>query len=192
MPKMFKAPFYTEDQIREMAEENMQFPFSNIYMKYDETKRQYMPTEELLLKHGVNVSDFLLSTGENTPTNINNELEYISDQIYTYINKNSGSSMDTLKCIIAKGIRRGMSPYRFWLAFSEILWKQARFYFSNDDPTKSMGIDIEQKQWLNKGVLYNEDRNIDPQVKTMLMDLGLVWAGSYDAQLSGIVARQDW
>jgi len=192
MPKLFKAPIYTEEQIEEMEEKDMVFPFTSKYMKYNSLKRQYVPTEALLLKHNINLNEFLQMTGDDTPANIENELEYISDQIYSYIFQNSGSFMDTLKCIVAKGLKYGMSPFRFRMAFEEILWKQARFYVNNDDVSKSTGVDIEQKQWLNKGVLVNESRNIDPQVKVMLMDLGLSWVGSYDKQLCSFVAGQDW
>ena len=161
-------------------------------MRYDGLKQQYIPTEELLNKHGVDLKGFLASTGRNSPTNVNEELEYISDQIYTCIFKNSGSSIETLKCIVAKSIRRGITPFRFRLLFEEILWKQARFYINNDDPTKTTGIDIEQKQWINKGVLINEDRQIDPQVKAMLMQLGLTWVGSYDKMFFGLVSQKNW
>lgn len=192
MPKLFKAPFYNEEQIEEMEEKDMCFPYSSKYMRYDSIKRQYIPTEALLLKHGINLNEFLQTTGEDTPTNIANELEYISDQVYSYIFKNSGSNMNTLKWLVAKGVRYGMTPYRFRVAFEEILWKQARYYISNDDISKSSGVDMEQKQWLNKGVLANECRNIEPQVKVMLMDLGLSWVGSYDNQFCGLIAKQDW
>lgn len=192
MPKLYKAPFYTEEQIEEMEEKEMSYPYSNKYLRYDSVKRQYIPTEALLLKHGIRLTDFIASTGEDSQENINDELEYISDQVYGCCNRNSGSNIETIKCIIAKGIRLGMSPYRFRLLFEEILWKQAKFYVNNDDPTKTTGIDIEQKQWVNKGVLINEDRNIDPKVKTMLIDLGLCWVGSYDQQFAGIVAQKDW
>ena len=57
---------------------------------------------------------------------------------------------------------------------------------------ESYGIDMEQKQWLNKGVLINEDRQIDPQVKVMLMQLGLSWVGSYDKMFVGLVAQKNW
>lgn len=191
MPKLYKAPFYTEEQVEVMEEKDVQFPFSSKYMKYDSEKQQYIPTEALLIKHGMNLSDFLEAQGRSNPTDINNELEHISDQIYTFSNKNSGSSGQTLKCIIAKGLRRGMSPYRFRLKFEEILWKQARFYLGNDDLTKQTGVDAEQKMYLHKGV-FNEDRHIDQKVKVMLMDLGLCWTGSYDSMFMGIVNRQDW
>lgn len=192
MPKLFKAPYYTEEQIWQMDEKDMTFPFSSKYLRYDSLKRQYIPTEELLIKHGISINEFLISAGDDTPTNVNNELEYISDQIYNCINKNSGSSVETLKWLVAKSIKRGMSQFRFRMLFEEILWKQARFYVNNDDPTKSTGVDIEQKQWLNKGVLINEDRNIDPKVRTMLRDLGLMWTGSYDNQFSGLVMQNNW
>lgn len=192
MPKIFEAPFYTVEQLKALNEEDLIFPFSTEYMRYDGLKQQYIPTEELLNKHGIDLKGFLASTGRNAPIDINEELEYISDQIYTCIFKNSGSNIDTLKCIVAKGIRRGISPYRFRLLFEEILWKQARFYVNNDDPTKTTGIDMEQKQWLNKGVLINEDRQIDPQVKVMLMQLGLSWVGSYDKMFFSLVSQKKW
>lgn len=192
MPKLFNAPFYTESQIEELEEKDMKFPFSDKYMRYDSVKRQYIPTEALLLKHGVNLADFITSTGEDAQANINEELEYISDQVYSCSFRNSGSNIETLKWIVAKGVRRGISPFRFRLLFEEVLWKQAKFYVNNDDPTKTTGLDIEQKQWLNKGVLINEDRNIDPKVKVTLINLGLCWVGSYDNQFGGLVAQNNW
>ena len=192
MPNIFSAPTYTEEELAAIDEKDLTFPFSSKYMVYDGVKRQYMPTEALLLKHGVDIHEFLRSVGRDTPINLKNELEYISDQIYAFISKNSGSNIETLKCIVAKGIRRGISPFRFRVMFEEILWKQARFYVDNDDLTKSTGVDLEQKQWINKGVLNYEDRHIDPKLKIMLMDLGLCWIGSYDHQFAGLVNKQDW
>ena len=113
MPKIYKAPFYTEEQIEELDENEMSFPFSSKYMRYDSLKRQYIPT-------------------------------------------------------------------------------QARFYVNNDDPTKSTGLDMEQKQWLNKGVLFIEDRQVDTKVKALLLDLGLMWTGSYDNQFAPYVLKEDW
>ena len=192
MANIFKAPYYTEEQLGELSEEELVFPYSTKYMIYDEIKRQYIPTEELLLKHGIDVRAFLNATGDYSQIDVGNELEYISDQVYAFIGKVSGSSLQTLKWIIAKGVRRGMTPFRFRLLFEEILWKQARYYTNNDDPTKATGLDIEQKQWLNKGVLYLEDRQIDPKVKIMLMDLGLMWTGSYDMQFAPLVMKENW
>lgn len=192
MPKFYDVPFYNEEQIIQIEEKDLQFPFSSKHLKYDSVKRQYIPTEELLIEHGIDLGGFLSSIGENTPDRRNEELEYISDQIYTYIDKNSGSNVETLKFIIAKGIRRGMSPFRFRLRFEEIMWKQARFYINNDDLTKSSGVDMEKKQWVTKDILNNEDRNIDPRVKVMLMDLGLTWVGSYDEQFGRYILNKNW
>lgn len=192
MPKLFQAPIYQEQELEELEENELQFPYSTEYMTYNSLKRQYIPTEALLLKHGINLSEFLDLTGENTPERIQEELEFISDQIYSYILKRSGSSAETIKWIVAKGVKLGLSPYRFRCLFEEVLYKQARYYVSNDDPTKSTGLDMEQKQWLNKGVLYNEDRNIDPKVKPILLSLGLTWVGSYDKQFQSFTMRNDW
>lgn len=189
--KLYEAPFYTDEQLAELDEKAIQFPYSDKYLTYNSAKRQYIPTEALLLKHNISLTEFL-GGGTVSPADINDELEYISDQIYSFIDKVSGSSANTLKWMIAKGVRLGLTPYRFRLMFEEILWKQARFYTQNDDPTKAIGIDMEQKQWLNKGVLYNEDRHIDPKIKTTLFDLGLLWVGSYDKQFAPFVLRNNW
>lgn len=192
MPKFYQAPIYTDGQLEEMDEKDLCFPYSDKYMTYNSQKRQYIPTEALLLKHGIDLEEFLATTDSNTPENIQETLEYISDQIYSYAEKKSGSSAETIKWIIAKGVKLGISPYRFRCMFEEILWKQARFYTNNDDLTKSSGVDMEQKQWLNKGVLYNEDRHIDPKIKATMMSLGLVWIGSYDPQFSQFTRLKDW
>lgn len=188
MPKLYDVPYYDEEQIKILEEKEMQFPYSSLYMKYDSLKRQYIPTEELLLKFGINV-DLLTNS---SPAGIQIELENISDQIYAYIDKNSGSNIEILKFIIAKGIRRGMSSYRFRCVFEEILRKQAEFYAINGDATKIAGIDLEQKQGINKGIAINEDRHISPNVKLLLMDLGLCWPGSYDNQFGNCSLRNDW
>lgn len=187
MPKIFEPKLYTEEELELLEEKELHFPFSTKYMKYDPIKRQYIPTEELLLKYGIKMSRYVSS-----PNEVNNELEYISDQVYTYINKNSGSNIETLKCIVAKGIRKGMSAYRFRLAFQEILKNQAIFYLNNGDPSKLTGVDFEQKNGLSKDMLLHEDRQIAPNVKIALMDLGLTWAGSYDNWIGHLVISEDW
>lgn len=188
MLKLYQAPFYTVEELERLEEQEIHFPYSCKYMKYDSLKRQYIPTETLLLKNNIDIEESLQWKGGS----IEQELEHISDQIYTYINKRSGSNMETLKYKIARGIRRGMSPFRFRHAFQEILTKQARFYADNDDITMHSGIDIVGKQWINKGVLINEDRNISPVVKTMLFDLGLSWQGSYDRDYRYCLGQEDW
>lgn len=192
MPKLYQAPFYTVEELERLEEQEIHFPYSDRYMKYDSLKRQYIPTETLLLKHGLDITEILSVIGDTSQRKIEEELEYISDQIYSYIYKNSGSSNEVLKWIIAKGVRRGMHPYRFRQLFQEILCKQARYYINNDDLTKSTGIDIVGKQWINKGVLINEDRQIDPKVKLLLQDLGLSYVGSYDRQFLAATQREDW
>jgi len=192
MPKLYEAPFYTQEQIEEMDEKDIVFPYSDKYMKYDSLKRQYVPTEALLLKHNVNLSEFIESSGGDPQAEMKEELEYISDQIYACIDRNSGSNSETLRWLIAKSYKRGIDRYRVRLLFEEILWKQARYYVANDDLTKGTGVDTEQKQWLNKGVYLLEDRYIDTKVKTKLTNLGLCWRGSYDEQFCGLVSQNDW
>lgn len=95
MPKFYKAPIYTDGQLEELEEKEMSFPYSDKYMTYNSQKRQYIPTESLLLKHGIDIEEFLETTNSNTPENIQETLEYISDQIYAYAEKKSGSSAET-------------------------------------------------------------------------------------------------
>lgn len=192
MPKLYEAPFYTEDEVQEMEEKDMSFPYSSKYMRYDSLKRQYVPTEALLLKHNISLADFIESTGRDAQADMEEELEYISDQVYACIDRNSGSNSETLRWLVAKSYRRGMTQFRVRLLFEEILWKQAKFYVENDDLTKSSGVDMEQKQWLNKGVYLLEDRYIDSKVKTKLTNLGLCWRGSYDEQFCGLICQNNW
>lgn len=192
MPKFFEAPYYTNEELSQMDEKDIVYPFSDEDMVYDSVKRQYVPTEKLLLKHGIDITKRFGTTFLNTPKNPIDELNYISDQIYTFIDKCSGSNIDTLKWIIAKGVKLGMSPYRFRLLFKEILWKQALYYATNDDATKYSSLDFENTKYLNKNAQYNEDRNIDPKVKTNLMDLGLIWEGSYDYLFYCFMSKNNW
>lgn len=187
MPRIYSAPYYAESEIESLDDNQIQYPYNDTYMRYDGIKRQYIPTEELLNKYGIRIEILTGIRGS-----IDKELEYISDQVYACMDKNSGSNIETLKFIVAKGYRRGLSPYRFRLEFQDILRKQAEYYVLNGDPTKLSGLDLEHSQGMNKGMLINEDRNIDPNVKIRLMDLGLMWPGSYDEQFFGVSSRNDW
>lgn len=188
MPKEYKAPFYTEDEIESLQEVDMHYPYSCKYMRYDGKKRQYIPTEALLLKYDIDLEATLQYKGGN----IEQELEHISDQVYSYISKHSGSSLETLKYKIARGLRKGMTPYRFRNIFLEIFVKQAKFYLENDDITMHSGVDIVEKKWIQKGVLLGEDRQIHPIVQMLLYDLGLCWQGAYDATFESQTMQQDW
>ena len=63
--KQFKAPYYSEEQMAELEEKDLQFPYSDKYLTYDSVKRQYIPTEALLLKHNVDLVEFLGLTDNN-------------------------------------------------------------------------------------------------------------------------------
>ena len=39
--KQFEAPYYSEDQMAELEEKDLQFPYSDKYLTYDSIKRQY-------------------------------------------------------------------------------------------------------------------------------------------------------
>lgn len=189
MPKIFKAPKFTVEQIELMPDNDPRLcsPYNDEDMEYDGLKRQYIPTSTLFQKHGIN---FDLENVDN-PSLRNSELEHISDQIYTYIEKNSGSDVETLKCIIAHHYKLHMSPFRFRETLKEVFVKQAKFYQANGDYSNVASVDVSTKQWVDKSIM-NDDRHIDPKVKVLLMGLGLSWNGSYDNQFCFMRQRGDW
>ena len=186
----FKAPFYTQSQIDAMDEKDIEFPFSDKWMKYDEDKQQYLPTFELLKKYGINLE--LDPTLQNKPQAINNELEKISDQIYDYIYRKSGSNTVTLKWIVAKSIRRGMTRLQFRNELKDIMRKQANYYVNNDDLTEYSNTDIYDKRSIDSGVMLSENRHISYKVKASLESLGLAWCGSYDNMFFRFLAEKNW
>jgi len=171
--KFYQAPVYSNAMIELLDERNMGFPFTCDYMRYDGAKQQYIPTYELIMQKGIRLM-------EVEPTDRNNALERISDQIYKEIARNNGTTLRGLKCMIAKGISPvNMSPFRFRLAFMDILWRQADFYVINNDPERYVGAGMEHS-------------NIYKSVQTDLDSLGLRFAGSYDNSLLMHLRREDW
>ena len=189
MPKIFKAPYFTQDEIELMPNNDgrLRRPYSDDYLVYDGTKRQYVPTEKLMIENNIDFE----SINPGDPNGRNGELMKVSDQIYGYNDKKSGSNIETLKCIIAHHYRLGITPFRFREMLKDIFIRQARFYAENGDITDTMTVDVANKQWVDRAIM-TEDRQIDPKVKLLLMDLGLCWVGSYDDQFRALVFREDW
>ena len=189
MPKIFKAPKYSQEEIELMPNNDgrLRRPYSDDYLEYDGIKRQYVPTDKLMTENGINFE----STHEGDPNARNDELEHVSDQIYTFIDKKSGSNIETLKWLLAHHYRPGIAPFRFREMLKDIFVRQARFYAVNGDLSDTVTVDVANKQWVDRAIM-TEDRHIDPKVKILLMDLGLTWVGSYDEQFRGAIAREDW
>ena len=189
MPKIFKAPYFTQDEIELMPNNDgrLRRPYTDDYLKYDAIKRQYVPTDKLMTENRIDFE----SVNHGDPNGRNDDLEHISDQIYAFIDKKSGSNIETLKWLVAHHYRLGITPFRFREMLKEIFIKQGRFYATNGDLSDTVTVDVANKQWVDRAIM-TEDRHIDPRVKTMLMDLGLTWVGSYDDQFRGALAREDW
>jgi len=189
MPKVFIAPFFTAKEIEEMPHNDprLRKPFSCEDMFYDGIKRQYIPTPRLYTANGINFES--LNPGE--PNERNQDCEHVSDQIYAFSDKQSGSDIETLKCLVAHHYRTGITPFRFREMVKDIFVRQGRFYANNGDYCDAMTVDIANKQWVDK-VIMNEDRHIDPKVKQILQNLGLCWVGTYDRRMVSAIMSNEW
>jgi hypothetical protein len=185
MPKTFDAIHYSDEHLELLEEAEMSFPYSDKRLVYDGNKHQYIPTKAFLIDNGVEVD-------EMQPNELKEMLEHVSSQIYDYADKKSGSNIETIKFIIAKGIRRGISPFRFRKNIEDIMLKQARFFVRNGDISMQSGIDMFDKRSISKDEMLREDRHIAPQVKNLLMDLGLTWTGSYDSMFMRYKTEKNW
>ena len=186
MPKIYKAPFYTEGQIETLSEAQMHFPFSDKNMEYDGLSRQYLPTEALLIEKGM--GQYL----PDDPTEKDNIRRHISDQIYTYMSKHNLSNIESLKYLVARAYKFGMSPFRYRLLFQDILWKQAQYFFLNGDLESTPGVDLGTASVIQKSAMRLQDRNIFPKCITYLRDLGLSYSGAYDTWLRFNILQKDW
>jgi hypothetical protein len=176
MPQILNAPTYTARQIADMPanDPRLRSPFNDEDLTYDTIRRQYIPTDALMMKNSINFEKM----NDGAPNDRNDDLIKVSDQIYTYADKNSGSGLEDLKALVAHHFKSGIAPFRFREILKLIFVKQARFYADNGDYSDVMTVDVANKQWVDK-VIMNEDRHIHPQVKLMLRDIGLNWVGDY-------------
>ena len=103
----YQAPTYTESQLRNMDEKDMQFPFNDDDAVYDGVTHQYTLTEKYFYQRSRNL---LVELETTDPEKVAHFLKYLTMKVYTFIYTHSKSPRNTLNYMVAKRGIYGYSP----------------------------------------------------------------------------------
>lgn len=183
--KFYEAPFYTEEQLNELSEEQIHFPFSDKDAKYLGLYHQYELTSEYFEKRGVNLEQRLEG---NNPTKVANFLSEVRRKVYDRVYYRSRSTRRQMNYLIAKKGLTGFSPYEYRQSFLDVMFLEGCYLLDNGDISNVAGIDLDTMQNMSDDVVRNQERDFSKNVIRLMAQLGLSYFGKYNF----IPLGEDW
>ena len=99
---IYNAPFYTEEQLRQLDEKQVHFPFSDKDAKYDGLYHQYELTSEYFEQRGRNLEQETIDLYGEDPNRVQQFLHDLRTKFYLYIYTHNKSPRPLLNYMIAK------------------------------------------------------------------------------------------
>lgn len=183
--KFYTAPFYTEEQLEQLEETEVHFPFSDKDAVYDGLHHQYRLTDSYFQERGVNLEKEIEG---NAPDKVENFLKELQRKLYTYIYGVNKSTHQQINYMIAQRGLRGYSPYEYRQAFLEAMFIEGCYLLSNGDVSNITGVDFDTMQNMSADVMRNQDRDIHKDCIRLLNSLGLRYFKQYPWKPQG----NDW
>ena len=174
---IYEAPFYTESEIAELGEENLNYPYSDKDATYIGLNHQYELTSKYFQERGRNLE---VEVTGNDPDKVKNFLKALRLKFYTKIYNTNKSSRRQLNYLIAK---RGLSTYtrfEYRQSFLEAMFIEGEYLLDNGDIASVTGIDLDTMQNMSADVMRNQERDFHKDALNMLTTLGLRYYGRYD------------
>jgi hypothetical protein len=185
MPRQFQAIFYTESQIEQLEENEMQFPYSDKYATYIGKDHQYEPTQALFNERGIDIKKELESS--NSGIDVKRFLAYVRFKFYIYVYSHNKSTRPVMNYIIAKrGIRAYSSMYEYRNNILDAMVYLGEYLLDNGDLSKISGVDLDSMTALPIEQLRNEDRDYPARFRDIMSPLGLNYYGSYKIIPNGL------
>lgn len=181
----YTAPYYTEEQLEELDESQLHFPFSDKDATYVGKDHQYELTSAYFEERGRNLQTEISG---NEPDKVKNFLAYLRRKFYTKIYNTNKSSKKQLDYLIAKRGLYGYSLYEYRQAFLNAMFIQGEYLLDNGDVSSITGIDFSTMQNMSADVMRNQERDFHRDAIQMLKTLGLRFYGRY----SFIPQGEDW
>ena len=174
--KTFVAPFYTKEQLEELEENQISFPFSDDDATYVGLDHQYELTSKYFEERGRNLE---VEISGNQPDKVKHFLSALRRKFYSRIYNTNKSTRQQLNYMIAKRGIRGYTPYEYRQAFLEAMFVEGEYLLDNGDISGLAGVDFDTMQNMSADVMRNQERDFHKDAVEMLKTLGLRYFGRY-------------
>ena len=183
--KIYTAPTYTKEQLEQLDESQISFPFNDDDATYRGLEHQYELTEKYFAERGVNLQTEIEG---NNPDKVKNFLADLRRKVYTYIYTHNKSSRNQLNYMIAKRGLKTYPIYEYRQTFLEAMFIEGCYLLTNGDISSVSGVDLDTMQNMSQDVIRNQDRDFHKDCIGILKQLGLNFYGRY----SFIPQGTDW
>ena len=183
--KIYEAPYYTQEDLEQLDEKAIHFPFSDKDATYIGLDHQYELTSKYFEERGRNLE---LEISGNQPDKVKLFLSALRRKFYSRIYNTNKSTRQQLNFMIAKKGILGYTPYSYRQAFLEAMFIEGEYLLDNGDISSISGVDFDTMQNMSADVMRNQERDFHKDAIEMLKTLGLRYFGRYRFIPQG----QDW
>ena len=174
--KPYEAPFYTEEELAELDEKDIHFPFSDKDATYVGLDHQYELTSKYFQERGRNLE---VEVTGNQPDKVKLFLSTLRRKFYSRIYNTNKSTRQQLNFMIAKRGILGYTPFEYRQAFLEAMFIEGEYLLDNGDISSISGVDFDTMQNMSADVMRNQERDFHKDAVEMLKTLGLRFFGKY-------------
>lgn len=174
--EFYTAPFYTKEQLEELDEKSIHFPFSDDDATYIGIDHQYELTSKYFHERGRNLD---VEIEGNQPDKVKLFLSALRRKFYLKIYNTNKSTRQQLNYIIAKRGISGYTPYEYRRSFLEAMFIEGEYLLDNGDISGVAGVDLDTMQNMSADVVRNQERDFHKDAVEMLKSLGLRYYGRY-------------
>ena len=176
---------YTEEQLEQLDEKEVKFPFSDKDATYIGLDHQYELTSKYFQERGRNLE---VEISGNQPDKVKLFLTTLRRKFYSRIYNTNKSTRRQINYMIAKRGIHGYTPYEYRQAFLEAMFIEGEYLLDNGDISSIAGVDFDTMQNMSVDVMRNQERDFHKDAVEMLKTLGLRFYGRY----SFIPQGEDW
>lgn len=170
------APYYTQEEIEQLGETGIHYPYSDKDATYVGLDHQYELTSQYFEERGRNLQ---LEIEGNQADKVKLWLTALRRKFYTKIYNTNKSSRKQLNYMIAKRGIRDYTPYEYRQAFLEAMFIEGEYLLDNGDISGVAGVDLDTMQNMSEDVMRNQERDFHRDALQMLKTLGLRFYGKY-------------
>ena len=173
---IYQAPFYTKEQLINLDEKQIHFPFSDEDATYVGLDHQYELTSKYFQERGRNLEIEISGTN---PDRVKHFLSALRRKFYSRIYNTNKSTRQQINYMIAKRGILGYTPFEYRQAFLEAMFIEGEYLLDNGDVSSIAGVDFDTMQNMSIDVMRNQERDFHKDAVEMLKTLGLRYFGRY-------------
>lgn len=174
--EIYQAPFYTKEQLAQLDETAIHFPFSDDDATYVGIDHQYELTSKYFQERGRNLEIEISGTN---PDRVKQFLSALRRKFYSRIYNTNKSTRQQINYMIAKRGIHGYTPYEYRQSFLEAMFIEGEYLLDNGDISSISGVDFDTMQNMSIDVMRNQERDFHEDAVGMLKTLGLRYFGRY-------------